>query len=200
MINQPSMAFENNSSLYLMYVTEWASFHAFADISVRNNVLSQVAAMRLDTHPSGCPDPAEISILTRYIRGEKFRIVRERGRGDSAAAEIQRLIDVLKRLEAAALQARPVNMSRAPWYRACPGLAGLTLMLFSPVVACILIWLPPDRTGVLLLCVYALLTAATESASQDKFAPQHAMITRAVLSIAAAGMALHYVYTTVSGV
>ena len=200
MINQPSMAFEKNVSLNLWYVTKWASFHAFADIRVRNNVLSQVAAMRLDTHPSGYPDPAEISILTHYIRDEKFRIVRERGRRDAAAAEIQHLIDVLKRLEAAALQARPVNVTRAPWYRACPGLAGLTLMLFSPVVACSLIWLPPDRTRVLLLCVYALLAGATESVSQDKFAPQYAMITRAVLAITSVGMALHYVYTIVYGV
>lgn len=199
MINPSSPLCDRNISRCLWYATKWARSHEFTDIKARNNVLKQIAAMRLDAHPSGYPEPTEISMLTRGVRNEKFRIVRERGRGSSAEAEIQHLIDVLRRLEAAARQARPVSVSRLPWYRAWSGLAGMVLMLISPVVACFLVWLPPDRASVLLLCFYAMLTAATESISQDKFAPEFAMITRAVLFITAVGMALHYAYALVYG-
>ena len=93
-------------------------------------------------------------IYTR--RQEKCRIVREQDQGVSAVAEIQRLIDGLKLMEAAARQARPVSVSRLPWYREWAGLPGMLLMLFSPVFFTFVVWLPPDRDSVLALGVSEL--------------------------------------------
>ena len=166
--------------------------------SERNRMLKAVFRMSLDRHASGYPDPGEVSMLTYSLRQEKFRIVRERGRDDPAVAEIQRLIDGLKQMEAAARQARPVSVSRLPWYREWASLPGMLLMLFSPVFMTFVVWLPPDRDSVLALGVYALLTQAAESLGQDKFSPHFAAITRAVLATTGAGLLLHYVYATVS--
>lgn len=198
-INQFSLPCEKNISLYLWYVIKWTSAHEFADITARNNVLRQVTAMRLSAHPSGYPDPADISMLIHCIRDEKFRIVRERGRGDSAAAEIQCLIDALKRLEAAALQARPVSVSRSHRYGEWAGLASIILMLMSPVFFGLLLYLPPTRFCVLALIVYGLLAGAAETLSQDKFSPLFAAITLAVLFVTAVGLALAFFYTAANG-
>jgi hypothetical protein len=100
--------------------------------SERNRMLKAVFRMSLDRHASGSPDPGEVSMLTYTLRQEKFRIVREQDHGVPAVAEIQRLIDGLKQMEAAARQARPVSVSRLPWYREWAGLAGMLLMLFHP--------------------------------------------------------------------
>lgn len=169
----------------------------FADIRKRQLVLRLITEMRLSKHPSGYPDPAEISMLTRFIRDEKFRIVREQGRDDPSAAEIQHLIDVLKQLEAAARQVRPVCVSQLPWYRAWAGLPGMIVMLISPAFSAFVIYQPPDLANWLALFVYVLLTAAAGSLSQDKFAPLFATLTMKVLVVAHIGMALHFVYTTV---
>jgi hypothetical protein len=181
----------------LWHILRNAKTRTFADVRKRHLVLRLITEMRLDNHPSGYPDPVNISMLTHYIRDEKFRIVREQGRGSSAAAEIQQLIDWLKRLEKAALEARPVSVSRLPWYRAWSDLAGIILMLASPAFLALVVYRPPDCISVLTLIVYALLTTVAESISQDNFAPQFATITRSVLVIAAVGMALHYAHITV---
>lgn len=183
----------------LWHILTNARTRTFADVRKRQLVLRLITEMRLDNHPSGYPDPTDISMLTHYIREEKFRIVREQGRGSSAAAEIQQLIDWLKRLEKAAIEARPVSVSRLPWYRAWAGLAGMILLLISPAFLVLVVYRPPHLISVLTLIVYVLLTTAAESISQDKFAPQFATITRSVLVIAAVGMALHYAHTAVGG-
>jgi len=160
--------------------------------SERNRMLKAIFRMSLDWHASGYPDPGEVSMLTYSLRQEKFRIVREQGGDDPAVAEFQRLIDGLKRLEAEALQARPVSVSRLPWHRECAGLAGMILMLFSPVFAGLLIYLLPFRASALALIVYSLLTLTVEALSQEKFASQFATVTQGILTLTAGGLALHF--------
>lgn len=163
--------------------------------SERNRMLKAVFRMSTDRHVSGYPDPGEVSMLTYAIRQEKFRIVREQGHGDPAVAEIQRLIDVLKRLEAVARQARPVSMSRLPWHRECAGLAGMILMMFSPVFSGLLVYLLPVSASALAVIVYSLLTVTVEVLSQEKFASQFAAVTQGILTLTAGGLALQFFLT-----
>lgn len=199
MNNQSSPLCEQNVSRCLFYVKKWASNHEFTDIKARNNLLRQIAAMRLSAHPSDYSELAEISMLTCSVRDEKFRIVRERGRGDPTAAEIQLLLDMLKRLKAAALQARPVSVSRLPWYRAWASMAGLMLMLMSPVCFGLLVYLPPGKFSIPVLMVYAMLTEAADALSQDKFSSLFACVTLVVLVITTVGVAFRFVYTAANG-
>lgn len=198
MNDMPENAHTDDVNACLWGVRQHVRDHRFTKADKRRLLLKLITEMRLDNHPSGYPDPAEISMLTHLIRAEKFIIVRNQGRGSSAAAEIQHLIDCLKRLEKAALQARPVSVSRQPWYREWSGLAGMVLMLISPVFLCFVVWLPPYRASVLALGVYALLTAAAELLGQDKYSPMFAANTWSVLNATAAGMTLHYAYTALS--
>jgi len=191
---------KENISQRLWCLEKWASKHDFANINARNAVLRHITGIR---HASGYPDPEEISQLTFFVRKEKFRLVRERGRDDEGVAEIQRLIDGLKQLEAAARLTRPVTdipvtEMRWPWLREWAGCAGLVLMLMSPVFMCILIWLPPGRGSVFALSAYALLTQAAKSIGQDKFSHHFAAMTWGVLVLTCAGMVLHHGYPALS--
>lgn len=177
---------------------KWASEHEFAERNVRSAVLRLVTDIRDDSHASGYPKPEEISQLTFFVRKEKFRLVRERGRDDEGVAEIQRLIDGLKQLEAGARLARPVpdipvTEMRRPWFTEWAGCAGLVLMLMSPVFMCILIWLPPGRGSVFALSAYALLTQAAKSIGQDKFSHHFAAMTWGVLVLTCAVLLLRCV-------
>lgn len=197
MSNMSERGINDDVNACLWHALQHVRENRFTKPDKRRLLLKLITEMRLTHHPSGYPDPAEISMLTHLIRAEKFLIVREQGRGSSAAADIQHLIDKLKRLETAALQARPVNVSRLPWCSDWAGVAGMVLMLIAPVFLCFLVWLPPDLASVMALGVYALLTEAAALLGQDKFSPQFAVITRAILTLTGAGMILHYAYTTV---
>lgn len=185
---------KENISHSLWCLKKWACKHEFSNINVRSAVLRHITAIR---HASSYPDPEEISLVTRFVRDEKFRLVRKRGRDDEAVAEIQRLIDGLKQLEAAARLARPVTEipvteMRRSWLREWAGCASLVLMLMSPVFMCILIWLPPGRGSVIALSAYALLAQAAKSFGQDKFSHHFAVMTWGVLVLTCAGMVLHH--------
>ena len=167
----------------------------FISTSERNRILKAVFRMSLDRHVSGYPDPGEISMLTYSLRQEKFRIVREQGRGDPAAAGIQRLIDGLKQLEVAARQARPVSVSRLSLHEEWAGLTGFFLMLFSPVFSGLIVYLLPVGVSALALIVYSLLTLTVAELSQEKFAAQFSAVTQGILTLTASGLALYYFLT-----
>lgn len=197
MTNTLPLQHREYSSQLLECCMKWACEHEFGERNVRSAVLRLITDIRDDRHASGYPKHEEISRLTSYVRQEKFRLVRERGRDDEGVAEIQRLIDGLKQLEAAARLARsvteiPVTEMRTPWFREWAGCAGLVLMLMSPVFMCILIWLPPGRGSVFALSAYALLTQAAKSIGQDKFSHHFAAMTWGVLVLTCAGMVLHH--------
>ncbi|WP_157861757.1 hypothetical protein [Erwinia tasmaniensis] len=197
---------EQNEQSFIMclsHVEKWACHHAFTESEIRQDMLGMIAEMRLSTHLSGYPAAEKIATLAWRVRDEKFRIVRELGRGDPAVPEMQRLLDMLKRLKTGAIQAWPVDVSqlssqRAWRYRNWAGIAGCLLMIMSPILLGLLVCLPPGRFSVLALMVYVMLTEAVAAISQDKFSTHFAAITRGVLFLTGAGMILHYDCTTVS--
>ncbi|WP_336796190.1 hypothetical protein [Erwinia aphidicola] len=195
MTNTLHLQHREYSSQLLMCCMKWACEYEFAERNVRSAVLRLVTDIRDDRHASGYPKPEEISLLTFFVRQEKFRLVRERGRDDEGVAEIQRLLDGLKQFEAGARLARPatdipVTEMRRPWFTEWAGWAGLVLM--SPVFMCILIWLPPGRGSVIALSAYALLTQAAKSFGRDKFSHHYAAMTWGILALTCAGMVLHH--------
>lgn len=199
MTNTLPLQHREYSSQLLGGCMKWGCEHEFEERRVRSAVLRLVKDIHDDRHASGYPKPEEISQLTFFVRKEKFRLVRERGRDDEGVAEIQRLIDGLKQLEAGARLARPVpdipvTEMRRPWFTEWAGCAGLVLMLMSPVFMCILIWLPPGRGSIFALSAYALLTQAAKSIGQDKFSHHFAAMTWGVLVLTCAGMVLHHGY------
>lgn len=115
----------------LMPIRTWLETEALADMAGRARALALVADLRADTHPSGYPDPMALWMLTDMLRQEKFRVIRMQGKGTPKAADIQRLIDTLKQLEALARRARPDVMAPAPWHERWRPLPGIMLVLLS---------------------------------------------------------------------
>lgn len=85
-------------SASLWYILQHVKAHSFPDVCTRIYTLKLLMKMRMDGHPSGHPAPEDISSLAYSIRQEKFRLVRATGRDGHAVAEIQHVIDALKRM------------------------------------------------------------------------------------------------------
>lgn len=101
----------------------------------RRDALKVITEMRLDNHPSGYPDPDAVSALAYHIRQEKFQLVREKGRGTAEEAEIQSMIDALKKMQSAALRVRPRVVHTPTWRdKGIVDVVILILMFFIPLL------------------------------------------------------------------
>lgn len=111
----PDLHFAENISSNLWHILRSVKNRQFSNIWQRREALKIMTEMRLDNHPSGYPDPKAVSRLTWLIRYEKFQLVREKGRDATEVAEIQSMIDVLKKMLSAAWEVRPHVVYKPTW-------------------------------------------------------------------------------------
>lgn len=147
----------------------------------RRAALKVITEMRLDNHPSGYPDPDAVSALAYHIRQQKFQLVRERGRGTTEEAEIQSMIDALKKMQSEALRVRP-RIGYAPTW--CPkgptwrytGIVDgviLILMFFIPLLQIIFAVSLSVRTYT--LCGLTVLIILEDGRSHDELTTRISM-------------------------